>query len=447
MFLEYKGAKAIKGTLLFFETVEGTLFGEKVIVRSNDRELYGKVVLLEEKITLIEILGETYDLNLENMRVKFSGEAFTLGVGEKMLGRILNSFGEPIDDLGDFKIEKKLDISGSAYNPASRMHPKEFVHTGISTIDTLNTLTKGQKLPVFSVAGVATNKMVAQMVRQIQTGNSIVVFACIGIKYESADYFLRHIVSGENFGKTTLFMNLANEPTINSLILARSALTFSEYLAFELGYDVITVLYDMTNYCDALREISAKREEIPSRKGYPGYMYSDLASIYERAGILRNKQGSLTQLPILTMPDDDITHPIPDLTGYITEGQIVLDKTLSQKGIYPPVNILPSLSRLMNKGIDKQHQRLANQLYAAYSKAKRAAMLASIVGESEIGEVEKTYLNFGKEFEEKFLSQDEYENRSLEQSKQIGWDLLKIIPKGELTRLKLEDIAEFINEK
>ena len=448
MFLEYTGAVKLKGTLLFFETIDDVSFGEKVIVRLEKREIYGRVVSIQKDITLIEILGQTHNLNLEDIRVKFSGEPFMLDVSKKMLGRTLNAFGEPIDNLGDIKGEKKLDISGSAYNPAKRIHPKEYIHTGISSIDTLNTLTKGQKLPVFSVAGVATDRLTAQLVRQIQSQNSksAVVFAAMGIKYESADYFKKNITSNENFHNTALFMNLADEPAVNTLMLARSALTFAEYLAFDLGYDVITILYDMTNYCDALREISAKREEIPSRKGYPGYMYSDLASIYERAGILEDKEGSLTQLPILSMPDDDITHPIPDLTGYITEGQIVLDKQLSQKGVYPPVNVLPSLSRLMNKGISKQHLRVANQIYAVYSKAKKAAMLASIVGESEIADIEKTYLKFGQRFESEFLTQGEFENRTLEQSLNISWELLKIIPKNELTRLTNEDIQEYIDE-
>lgn len=449
MFLEYTGAVKLKGTLLFFQTVDDVSFGEKVIIRSNDRKLYGRVVSIDKEITLIEILGETHNLNLEDIRVKFSGQPFMLESTEKMLGRSLNAFGEPIDQLGDLGGGKRVDISGSAYNPARRVHPREYIHTGISSIDTLNTLTKGQKLPLFSVAGVNTDRLTAQLVRQIQSQSkkSAVVFAAMGIKYESADYFIKNITSSENFHKTTLFMNLADEPAVNTLLLARSALSFAEYLAFDLGYDVITVLYDMTNYCDALREISAKKEEIPSRKGYPGYMYSDLASIYERAGILKGKEGSLTQLPILTMPDGDITHPIADLTGYITEGQIVLDRVLGQKGVYPPVNILPSLSRLMNKGVTKQHGRVANQLYAAYAKAKKAAMLASIVGENEIADIEKIYLDFKKRFEKEFLTQGEFENRTLKESLNIGWKLLKQLPKNELTRLKEEDIKEHIDAK
>ncbi len=448
MFLEYVGAVKLKGSLLFFKTVEDVQFGEKVIVRSGKRELYGRVVSIEIDITLIEILGQTHNLNLEDIKVKFSGEAFKLNVSSQMLGRTLNAFGEPIDNLGDITTQKKIDISGSAYNPAKRIHPREYIHTGISSIDILNTLIKGQKLPIFSVAGVDIDHLTAQVVRQIQSKNSksIVVFAAMGIKYESADFFIKNITSDENFQNITLFMNLADEPAVNTLMLARSALSFAEYMAYEKGYDVITVLYDMSNYCDALREISAKREEIPSRKGYPGYMYSDLACIYERAGIFKDKKGTLTQLPILSMPDDDITHPIPDLTGYITEGQIVLDKILNQKGIYPPINVLPSLSRLMNKGVSKQHLRLSSQLYAIYAKSKKVEMLASIVGEGEISSIEKSYLSFGKKFEKEFLKQGEFENRSLEESYKICWSLLENIPKSELLRLKEKDIKEFLNE-
>ena len=448
MFLEYVGAVKLKGTLLFFETVENVQFGEKVIVRAGERELYGRVVSIEKDITLIEILGQTHNLSLEDIKVKFTQEAFMLNVSTQMLGRTLNAFGEPTDELGEISVEKKVDISGSAYNPAKRVHPREYIHTGISSIDILNTLVKGQKLPIFSVAGVGIDSLTAQIVRQIQSKNSksIVVFAAMGIKYESADFFIKNITSDENFQNITLFMNLADEPAVNTLMLARSALSFAEYMAYEKGYDVITVLYDMSNYCDALREVSAKREEIPSRKGYPGYMYSDLASIYERAGIFKGKKGTLTQLPILSMPDDDITHPIPDLTGYITEGQIVLDKALAQKGIYPPINVLPSLSRLMHKGVSQKHLRLSSQLYAIYAKSKKAEMLASIVGESEISDVEKVYLDFGKRFEKEFLQQGAFENRPLEKSFDICWNLLKNVPRSELTRLKDEDIKEHLDE-
>ncbi len=447
MFIEYKGALSIKGNLLFFETVAGVGYGEKVVVKYGGQEIYGRVAALGEKVTLIEMLGETHGIGVDDLQVRFSGEPFKIAVDESMLGRAFDAFGEPVDAIGPIIAKKRVDIAGSAYNPARRLHPKEAVNTGISAIDGLNTLLKGQKLPIFALSGVSTDELVAQIVRQIKSGTekSAVLFAAIGIKHENAEYFLKNIMASGQRHKTALFLNRADEPSVNSLLLARSALTLAEYLAFEKEYDVVVVLYDMANYCDALREVSAKREEIPSRKGYPGYMYSDLASIYERAGIFKEKKGSLTQIPVLTMPDDDITHPIPDLTGYITEGQIVLDRGLHQAGIYPPVNILPSLSRLMNKGISKVHQREANQLYAAYAKAKRAQMLASIVGEEEISEIDKSYLKFAKVFEREFVSQGNYENRSLEHTLETGWRLLRMLPDSELTRLKPEDIEEFID--
>ncbi len=446
MFVEYKGARRIKGNLLFFETVEGVRYGEKVTVKYAGRELYGRVAALGETVTLIEVLGDTYGIGTEGLRVKFSGEPFRIGVGASMLGRAFNAFGDPVDGMGPVIADSVREIAGSAYNPAKRVHPRDFVHTGISAIDGLNTLVRGQKLPVFALSGVSTDELVAQIVRQIGSmgEKSAVVFAAIGIKHENADFFLKNIMASGQHADTALFVNRADEPSVNALLLARSALTLAEYLAFEKGYHVVAVLYDMSNYCDALREVSAKREEIPSRKGYPGYMYSDLASIYERAGILKGREGSLTQIPVLTMPDDDITHPIPDLTGYITEGQVVLDRTLHQMGIYPPVNVLPSLSRLMNKGIDKRHQREASQLYAAYAKAKRAQMLSSIVGEEEISETDRVYLAFGRAFEREFLSQGPYENRSLEETLAIGWRLLETLPPSELTRLKPEDIQKYI---
>lgn len=447
MFVEYKGALSLKGNLLFFETVQEAGYGEKVTIRYGDKEINGRVAAVGEKVTLIEILGDSHGLGVEELRVSFSAEPFKIGVSASMLGRAFDAFGEPVDGMGPVICEKRVEIAGSAYNPAHRVHPKDFIETGISAIDGLNTLVKGQKLPIFALSGLSTDELVAQVVRQIGSGEkkSVVVFAAIGIKHENADYFLKSVLASGQHLSTVLFLNRADEPSVNSLLLARSALTLAEYLAFEEGYDVVTVLYDMANYCDALREVSAKREEIPGRKGYPGYMYSDLATIYERAGILKGKEGSLTQIPVLTMPDDDITHPIPDLTGYITEGQIVLDRGLFQSGIYPPVNVLPSLSRLMNKGISKVHQRWANQLYAAYARAKRAQMLASIVGEEEISDVDRSYLEFGRAFEKEFISQSAYERRTLEKSFSIGWRLLRMVPTAELTRLKPEDIEDFID--
>ena len=447
MIIEYTGAEKLKGSLLFFEPVAEVQYGEKVMIRSVNKTVIGKVVALLEKVMLIEILGESYGLDLDEIKVRFTGNTFELAVSESMLGRVLNAFGETVDEGGDIQPEKKLSIGGSAYNPAHRDYPKDFVQTGISAIDGLNVLVKGQKLPIFSVSGANTNALAAQLVRQIRASGkkSAVVFAAIGIKHDDARYLMENISEGTNFDTTTVFLNLADEPSINALLLARSALTFSEYLAFDKGYDVITVLYDMTNYCDALREVSSSREEIPSRKGYPGYMYSDLASIYERAGILQGKECSLTQIPILTMPDGDITHPIPDLTGYITEGQIVLERELQQKGVYPPINVLPSLSRLMTNGATGLHRRWSAEIYAAYAKAKKAQMLAAIIGEGEMGKVERDYLAFGKAFESRFISQGENEYRTLEETLTIGWELLHLLPSESLTRLKAEDIEEHLN--
>ena len=446
MIIEYTGAQKLKGTLLFFEPIEGIQYGGKVVIRSEEKILNGKVAALSENVMLIEILGEPYGLDIDNLKVHFSGSVFELGVSTEMLGRVMDAFGKPTDERGEIHSEKFLPIGGSAYNPVRRAYPKDFIQTGISAIDGLNVLVKGQKLPVFSVAGASTNELAAQLVRQIRPSrkNGAVVFAAIGIKYEDAEYLIQSINAGGNFDSTAIFLNLADESSINALLLVRSALTFAEYLAFEKGYDVITVLYDMTNYCDALREVSSRREEIPSRKGYPGYMYSDLASIYERAGILKDHAGSLTQIPILTMPDGDITHPIPDLTGYITEGQIVLERGLQQKGIYPPINVLPSLSRLMNHGATPQHRRWSAEIYAAYAKAKKAEMLASIIGEEEMGEAERNYLAFGKAFEQRFITQGNEENRTLKQTLAIGWELLKLLPADTLTRLKPEDISEYL---
>ncbi len=446
MIIEYTGAQKLKGSLLFFEPVDDVRYGEKVVIRSNDKVLYGKVAVLSESVMLIEILGEPYGLDIDNLKVHFSGSTFELGVSERMLGRVLNAFGEPTDGGAELHYEKRMPIGGSAYNPAQRNYPQDFVQTGVSAIDGLNVLVKGQKLPVFSVAGAATNELAAQLVRQIRPSEKkgAVVFAAMGIKYEDAMALMQGISAGGNFNSTAVFLNLADEPSINTLLLARSALTFAEYLAFEKGYDVVTILYDMTNYCDALREVSSRREEIPSRKGYPGYMYSDLASIYERAGILKGHEGSLTQIPILTMPDGDITHPIPDLTGYITEGQIVLERDLQQKGIYPPINVLPSLSRLMNHGTEPLHRRWSAEIYAAYAKAKKAEMLASIIGEGEMAETERDYLAFGKAFERRFITQREDEERTLDETMAIGWELLRLLPVGSLTRLKPKDIAEHL---
>ena len=448
MIIEYEGALGIKGSLLAFETVEGTGYGERVLVRWKNRRVPGRIVELTEKVTLIEILGQTEGIEVNSIRVRFTGKPFTIPVSERMLGRIFNAFGEPIDKLGGIVSKREADINGEAINPAWRNFPNSFVHTGISAIDGLNTLVRGQKLPVFAVSGVPTDKLVAQLVKQIKipgdNPKTAIVLGMIGIKYEITTELIENIKAGGNFQRTAVFMSLASESCVNHVLVPRAALTLSEYLAFEKEYDVVTVLYDMTNYCDALREMSSRRDEIPGRKGYPGYMYSDLATIYERAGLIKGKKGSLTQIPVLTMPDDDITHPIPDLTGYITEGQIVLDRGLFKKGIYPPINVLPSLSRLMNQGISKLQRRWANQIYSAYARSKRVEMLAAIIGESELSDTDRKYLEFGRAFEKEFLTQEENEDRPLEETMKIGWKLLAILPDTELTRLTEKDIKEHV---
>ncbi|WP_024787713.1 MULTISPECIES: V-type ATP synthase subunit B [unclassified Lebetimonas] len=440
MRIEYEGALEIKGNLLFFETVENVGLNEEVAIRSNEKILKGIVSSINEQITVIEILGEVYELDLQNIKVEFKYKPVQIPLSEEMSGKVLNSFGE-ILDKSIVNVEKYQNINVGAYNPAKRLYPKDIVKTGFSSIDALNTLIKGQKLPIFALSGLPNDEFVAKLATQIEIENSVVILGAIGLRHERAEFLIDNIV--KNNQNVTVFLNLANEPAVNSLVLPRSALTFAEYMAFEKGKNVIVILYDMTNYANALREISAKKEEIPGKKGYPGYMYSDLASIYERAGILKGKEGSITQIPILTLPDDDITHPIPDLTGYITEGQITMDRNLYKKGIFPPVNVLTSLSRLMNSAIDKTHKRFASQLYSSYAKAKKIEMFASIIGEEELSETEKKYLLFSKKFEKEFINQDI--GRTFEETFNKGWELLKILPESELIRLTDEEIKKYIN--
>ena len=439
MRVEFKGAEGIKEQLLFFRTPKGVSVssGEAVTVRQGRRELPGRIIELSERITVIEILGDSRGLSPERIRVSFSGKPFTIKVSPEMKGRQFNAYGEPIDGRGEVE-GKELDVTGRPINPSFRLYPREMVHTGISAVDGLNTLVKGQKLPIFSVSGVPVEKLVLQLVNQIRAGKkSLVVLGAIGLRFETAELLRRGLP--EN---SILFLSLASEPPAASVLLPRSALTAAEFFAFEEGYDVVVILFDMTNYCDALRELSSSRGEIPGRKGYPAYMYSDLATIYERAGIVKGKEGSLTQIPVLTMPDDDITHPIPDLTGYITEGQIVLDRDLSKQGVYPPIDILSSLSRLMNRGVSKLQMRWAAEIFSAYANFKRVERLASIIGEGELGEEEKRYLEFGRAFQREFLSQREDEGRSLEETVAIGWRLLKKLPGKRLTQLRDEDFKE-----
>ncbi len=439
MNVRYTGVYKLKGPLLFFKTVEGISFGETVKVHYKGETIVGRVISIDGDVTVIEALGNTFKLSPKAITVEFSGKPFEVMLSTSILGRRFNALGRPIDGLSEV-VGKRLNVNGNPINPAFRVYPNKPIHTGISAVDGLNTLVRGQKLPVFSVSGVPCEEFVIQLVKQIKVSDrSVVILGAIGIRSESAEMLVRSIPSNG-----VLFISQADEPATNHILIPRLALTASEYLAFENGFDVVTILYDMTNYCEALREISSEKGEIPGRKGYPAYMYSDLASVYERAGMIKGINGSITQIPVLTMPDDDITNPIPDLTGYITEGQIVMDRDLHKKGIYPPISVLPSLSRLMSKGIGKLQHRWANQIYAAYARSKHVEVLSSIVGESELGEDERAYLKFGRLFEKDFLSQGRDENRSLDETMKIGWKLLSILPRSQLTHLKEKDLG-FLN--
>jgi V/A-type H+-transporting ATPase subunit B len=376
-----------------------------------------------------------------------------LRVGEGLLGRIFNGLGQPIDGYKDIISSKKVNVNGYPINPYARVYPRDFIQTGISSIDGMNTLIRGQKLPIFSGNGLPHNKLAAQIIRQAKIRNSdeqfVMVFAGMGIKYDVARFFVKTFEESGVLSKVVMFQSLADAPSIERIITPRCALTAAEYLAYEKGMHVLVVMTDMTNYCEALREISTTRGEVPGRKGYPGYLYSDLAELYERAGKVKGSNGSITQIPILTMPNDDISHPIPDLTGYITEGQIVLDREMSQKGMYPPVAGLPSLSRLMKDGIGdgmtrEDHKDVASQLFAAYSKVKSVRSLASIIGEEELSQIDKMYLKFGEKLESEFLSQSEFEDRTIEQTLDLGWKVLSLLPKSELYRIKPEYIEKYM---
>lgn len=449
--LEYMGVKKITGPLIFIESLPELLYGEVVEISTPDgEETLGKVIELGESFAVIQVFGETSGLSPSRTRIKLSGDTFKLGVSRGVIGRIFNGMGRPIDGGPEIVAEGYLDVNGYAINPVSRSYPREFVQTGISAIDVTMTIVRGQKLPIFSGSGLPHNELAVQIARQsrIRDGEFATVFAAMGVKNDVARYFIESFEKSGAIRNSVVFLNLANDPVIERLITPRCALTVAEYLAFELGIHVLVILTDMTNYCEALRELSSRRGEIPSRKGYPGYMYSDLASIYERAGKIRGRDGSITQIPILSMPEDDMAHPIPDLTGYITEGQIVLGREIYRKGIYPPINILPSLSRLMKSGIGKgktreDHPQLSDQLYASYSRAVWVRNLASIIGEEELSSLEKLYLRFADEFENRFIRQGFEEERSIEESLNIGWEVLTILPEEELHRVSSEKIEEY----
>ncbi|HPO02489.1 V-type ATP synthase subunit B [Treponema zuelzerae] len=452
--VEYRGISSVDGPIVIVKRRENVFYGEIASVRDSSGQIRtGRVIDVSDENCVIQIFGSTSGLSLENTTVEFLETPMELRVSEGLMGRIFNGLGKPIDGYPELYSSKKLNVNGYPINPYARVYPRDFIQTGISAIDGMNTLIRGQKLPVFSGNGLPHNRLTAQIIRQAKIlaadEEFVMVFAGMGIKYDVARFFIDTFEKSGVLSRVVMFLSLADAPSIERIITPRCALTAAEYLAYEKGKHVLVVLTDMTNYCEALREISTTRGEVPGRKGYPGYLYSDLAEIYERAGKIKGSSGSITQIPILTMPNDDISHPIPDLTGYITEGQIVLDRELSQKGIYPPVAGLPSLSRLMKDGIGKgmtrdDHKDVSSQLFAAYSKVKSIRNLAAIIGEEELADGDKQYLRFGELFEQHFLTQGEFENRSIAETLDIGWRILSVLPRSELYRIKPEFIDQYM---
>jgi V/A-type H+/Na+-transporting ATPase subunit B len=449
---EYRTVTQIAGPLVFVEKTEPVGYSELVnIVTADGTIKRGQVLDTSDEVVVIQVFETTAGIGRDS-GIRFTGETIKMPVGKDMLGRILSGGGKPIDGGPDIVPEKRLEITGAAINPFARSSPEDFIQTGISTIDGTNTLVRGQKLPIFSGAGLPHNDVALQIARQAKVPGSkeqfAVVFAAMGITREEANIFMADFEKTGALESAVVFLNLADDPAVERIITPRLALTTAEYLAFDLGYHVLVILTDMTNYCEALRQIGAAREEVPGRRGYPGYMYTDLASIYERAGIIKGVKGSVTQIPILTMPGDDITHPIPDLTGYITEGQIVVSRELHRKGIYPPINVLPSLSRLMNLGIGKghtreDHKKVSDQLYAAYAEGNDLRGLVAIVGKDALSERDRMFLEFADLFENRFVRQGVYEDRDIEGTLDLGWDLLATLPEEQLVRIDRELIQKY----
>ena len=446
MIIDYVGVKEINGSLIVMDGVKGVSNEEIVEIKlENGTVRQGRVVQIEGERIVVQVFEGTRRISLKNTRTRLTGHPMEMPLSPELLGRVLDGAGRPNDGLGDIFPVKKANINGTPINPVSRVYPKNYINTGISTIDTLMTLIRGQKLPIFSGSGMTHNDLAVQIVRQAKISgadisNFGVVFAAMGVQKDVAEYFRRSFEESGVLSRVVMLLNLSNDPIIERTLTPRCALTIAEYLAFELDMHILVIMTDMTSYAEALREFSSSKGEIPGRKGYPGYLYSDLASLYERAGMIKGHPGSVTQMPILTMPNDDITHPIPDLTGYITEGQIVLDRTLQGQGFYPPVSVLPSLSRLMKDGIGEgytraDHQPLANQLFASYARVIDARALASVIGEEELSPIDKKYIEFGRLFENKFVNQGFTENRSIEQSLDLGWELLSTLPRAELDRV------------
>lgn len=458
MSLQYLGLSEINGPLIFLDNVENASYEEMVEIKCGDGTTrLGRVVQLEGTKAVIQVFEGTNGISLKNTKTKFTGKPMEMPLSKELLGRVFNGSGKPIDGLGEIYAQKSADINGQPLNPVARVYPRNYINTGISSIDALMTLIRGQKLPIFSGSGMPHNELAVQLVKQAQISegdgkNFCIVFAAMGVKNDVADYFKRSFEEAGVMEKVVMFVNLSNDPIIERTLTPRCALTVAEYLAYEHDMHVLVILTDITSYCEALREFSSSKGEIPGRKGYPGYLYSDLASMYERAGIIQGAKGSVTQIPILTMPNDDITHPIPDLTGYITEGQIVLDRNLNQMGTYPPVGVLPSLSRLMKDGIGegftrKDHSAVSNQLFASYAKVQDARSLASVIGEDELSDVDKQYMSFGNLFEEHFLSQGFETNRSIDETLDLGWDLLSVLARGELDRVDDEILNEYYDHE
>jgi V/A-type H+-transporting ATPase subunit B len=454
--IEYNTISEVAGPLMIVKSIKDVAYNEVVKIKtSSGEERTGQVLEAFMDKVVVQVFEGTKGLDTKKTSARFIGETMKLGVSKEMLGRVFDGTGNPIDKAPPIIPDKRMDINGNPINPYSREYPREFIQTGISTIDGLNTLVRGQKLPIFSGSGLPHNNLAAQIARQAKVlgkkENFAVVFCAMGITFEEANLFIKDFENTGALERTTMFLNLADDPTIERIILPRMALTCAEYLAFELNMQVLVILTDLTNYAEALREIAAAREEVPGRRGYPGYMYTDLATIYERAGRIKGKKGSITQIPMLTMPDDDITHPIPDLTGYITEGQIVLERSLHKKDIYPPIAVLPCLSRLMDRGIGKDrtredHAGVSNQLYAAYAEGCDLRDLVAIVGEDALSDRDKKFLEFADKFEKKFVSQDEHEDRNIEKTLDIGWELFSILPKSELKKIDEKYIKKYLKK-
>ena len=454
---EYLLLDKVEGPLIVLSGVKNAAYGEIVEINTNGKRKKGKVVQLQEDKVIIQVFENTTGLSIHNTSVSFTGKPLEIPLSKEILGRIFNGIGESIDGGGEVFSETRYNVNGRPINPVARLYPRNFIQTGVSSIDCLTTLIRGQKLPIFSGNGLPHNELAAQIVNQAKLSDNSseefgIVFAAMGIKHDDADFFMKSFEQSGVLSKVVMYINLADTPIVERIITPRCALSAAEYLAFELGMHILVIMTDMTSYCEALRELSSSREEVPSRKGYPGYLYSDLASLYERAGMMKGKPGSITQIAILAMPNDDITHPIPDLTGYITEGQIVLSRELFQKNIYPPINVLPSLSRLMKDGIGKgytreDHNELANQIFSAYSHVQDIIALAQVIGEDELSEIDKKYMEFGRQFEERFVKQSYDDNRSITETLDLGWQLLSILPKEELDRLSPEIAEKYYKER